>query len=143
MYLSKPKNSPSTQGLGAEETTQATEHAEIEAMIADISATVLDPFSNEYMNRHLVLAVLERVIVALVPELGREGEREGEAGVGKRVAELLAERGVDVDGEGDSGDEGEGGGDGERGGVGYRQGEGKRDRGRTVVEADYRRKKRS
>lgn len=79
----------------AEERAERIEQAEIEAMVADIQATVLEPFSNEYMNRHLVLAVLELVVSRLVPELGMDEN------TGKNVTDLLAERGVEFEGEGD------------------------------------------
>lgn len=77
----------------AEERAERIEQAEIEAMVADIQESILDPFSNEYMNRHLVLAVLELVVTRLVPELGMNES------TGKSVTELLAERGVDVEDE--------------------------------------------
>ena len=37
---------------------------------------VLDVFGDGYLNRHLGYAVLELVVVRLVPEMGEKGVRE-------------------------------------------------------------------
>lgn len=73
--------------------TYSRDDAELESMIAGVER-ILDVFSDPYLNRHLVFAVMERVVVALLPELAE----------GKSVAELLADRGVDINGD-DGGDD--------------------------------------
>jgi len=59
----------------------------LESMIRAVEE-ILDVFGDEYMNKHLVYSVLEKVVGRVVPELG-------EGGVG--VEALLAGRGVGVE----------------------------------------------
>lgn len=59
-------------------------------MIDDVSATVLAPFEDAHLNKHLVVALLEAIVAKVVPELAVDGGGTG----GGSVAALLAERGV-------------------------------------------------
>lgn len=79
------------EGAEHEAAREALGRRDVEVMVADIEDTVLDVFSNEHMNRHLMLGVVERLVVAFLPELGRD------EGVGRGLAELLADRGVGID----------------------------------------------
>lgn len=46
----------------------------------------LDVWSDDYLNRHLVYAVLELVVVRVLPELGEKGVRDlVEGRVGEEV----------------------------------------------------------
>jgi len=47
-----------------------------EDVIEEIEATVLDVFSDEYCNKHLMYSVLELVLVRLMPELAEKGVEE-------------------------------------------------------------------
>jgi len=59
---------------------------ELEGMLEAVGMTVLAPFEDSYITKHLAIAVLEAVVAKVVPELAN-----GSAG---SIAELLAERGV-------------------------------------------------
>lgn len=50
-----------------------------------IESDILDLFADEYCNKHLVYAIIELVLVRLLPELGE-----------RSVAELMEDRGVGV-----------------------------------------------
>lgn len=69
----------------SEDASQKRRHGEDMALVTVVEQTVLAPFGNAYMNRHLVFSVLERVLVAVCPELGDGGGS---------IASLLEERGV-------------------------------------------------
>ena len=64
-------------------TTTATDPEE-EALIGEIES-ILDVFSDPYMNRNLIFGIVELLFVRLMPEIGDKGIRE-----------LLEERGVAV-----------------------------------------------
>ena len=55
------------------------------AMLAEVEEDILDPFTNESMNKHLIYGILELIVVRLVPEMAE-----------KTPSELLDERGVIV-----------------------------------------------
>lgn len=57
-----------------------------ESVSRAIEADILDPLDDLYLNKHLIYAILETILVKLIPELGEQP-----------VSELLAERGVGVD----------------------------------------------
>ena len=57
-----------------------------EMIVNDIAEDMLDPFDDAYLNKHLVYAILELILVRLIPEL-----------VEQPVSELLVERGVERD----------------------------------------------
>lgn len=48
-----------------------------------IERDILDLFSDSYCNKHLVFAIIEAVVVKVIPELADQG-----------VAELMADRGL-------------------------------------------------
>lgn len=54
-----------------------------EEIITDIERDMLDPFSDAYLNKHLIYSILELVLVRLIPELAEQ-----------EISELLSERGV-------------------------------------------------
>lgn len=81
------------------------------ALLDQIDQDILAPFSDSYLNRHLIYSVLDLIIAKLVPEmadhdidrteykkgLGAASEDSGSGkvnGYGKGVFDLLAERGV-------------------------------------------------
>ena len=55
-------------------------------ILEEVEADILDCFSNENMNKHLIYGILELIIVRLIPEMAE-----------KSPSALLAERGVVVD----------------------------------------------
>lgn len=57
------------------------EQRELDRILSEIEEGVLDVFSDEYCNRHLLYSALELILVRLMPELADRG-----------VAELLDER---------------------------------------------------
>ena len=63
-------------------------------MLQTVEEEVLDAFSDSNMNKHLIYDILELIVVRLVPEMAE-----------KTPGELLAERGVDVGGEGEGEEE--------------------------------------
>lgn len=54
-----------------------------QVIINRIESDLLDPFQDQYLNKHLVYEILELLLLRLIPELGEQS-----------VGELLAERGV-------------------------------------------------
>lgn len=56
------------------------------ATVQEVETAVLDIFSDDNMNKHLVYGILELTLVKLLPELAE-----------KTPGELLAERGVSID----------------------------------------------
>lgn len=62
-------------------TANREEEREEERVLAEIEEGILDVFSDEYCNRHLLYGILELVLVRLMPELAEKG-----------VAELWEER---------------------------------------------------
>lgn len=65
-----------------EEKMKGAAAREEERMLCEIE-DVLDVFGDEYLNRHLGMAVVELVLVRLVPEMGERGVRalvEGRVG---------------------------------------------------------------
>lgn len=52
-------------------------------LLSSIECDILDPFSDEYCNKHLVFSIVETVLVRLLPELSERG-----------ITELMEERGV-------------------------------------------------
>jgi len=67
---------------------------ELQGMIEEIAVTVLAPFEDAYLNKHLAIALLEAIVAKVVPELAVD--RAGGPGGGS-VSALLAERGVGQD----------------------------------------------
>ena len=57
-----------------------------ESILQQIESDILDPLGNEYLNKHLIYAILDLVLVRLIPELTEQP-----------ISELLAERGVLLD----------------------------------------------
>jgi len=55
-----------------------------EMIVDEIVEDILDPLDDIYLNKHLMYAILELILVKLIPELGEQP-----------ISELLAERGVD------------------------------------------------
>ena len=47
-----------------------------ERMLLELELGVLDVFGDEYMNRCLVFAIVELVVVRLIPEMAEKGTRE-------------------------------------------------------------------
>lgn len=54
-------------------------------LLEAIETDLLDPFSDAYCNKHLIFAVIESVLVKLLPELSERG-----------ITELMEERGVSL-----------------------------------------------
>lgn len=54
-----------------------------EGLLEAIESDLLDPFSDAYCNKHLIFAVIESVLVKLLPELSERG-----------ITDLMEERGV-------------------------------------------------
>lgn len=61
----------------------ADDDEEEELILSAIERDILDLFADEYCNKHLVYAIIETVLVKLLPEMSEQG-----------VAEMMAERGV-------------------------------------------------
>lgn len=55
-----------------------------DTIVEEIIEDLLDPLDDVYLNKHLVYAVLELILIRLIPELAEQP-----------VSDLLAERGVD------------------------------------------------
>ena len=55
-----------------------------ETIVDEVVEDILDPLDDTYLNKHLMYAILELILVKLIPELGEQP-----------ISELLAERGVD------------------------------------------------
>ncbi|KAF6815704.1 pxa domain-containing protein [Colletotrichum sojae] len=73
-------NYGSGAGSGTETAPEEVDE-EQEQLLSEIEQGILDVFSDEYCNRHLVYGILELILVRLMPELSE-----------KTVAELLEER---------------------------------------------------
>jgi hypothetical protein len=56
-----------------------------ELLLEAIETDLLDPFSDAYCNKHLIFAIIESVLVKLLPELSERG-----------ITELMEERGVSL-----------------------------------------------
>jgi hypothetical protein len=56
-----------------------------ELLLEVIETDLLDPFSDAYCNKHLIFAIIESVLVKLLPELSERG-----------IIELMEERGVSL-----------------------------------------------
>lgn len=55
-------------------------------IVQAIEQDMLAPFDDAYLNKHLIYAMLELILVRLIPEMAEES-----------TTELLAERGVETD----------------------------------------------
>lgn len=71
-----------------------------QAIINDVVENILEPLDDVYLNKHLVYAIVELILVRLIPELEEQP-----------ISDLLAERGVEwedvsMSGDGDSSDKG-------------------------------------
>ncbi|KAF6842864.1 pxa domain-containing protein [Colletotrichum musicola] len=73
-------NHGSGAGSGTETAPEEVDE-EQEQLLSEVEQGILDVFSDEYCNRHLVYGILELILVRLMPELTE-----------KTVAELLEER---------------------------------------------------
>ncbi|KAF6838043.1 pxa domain-containing protein [Colletotrichum plurivorum] len=77
-------NTSDNHGSGVDSGTETAPEEvdeEQEQLLSEIELGILDVFSDEYCNRHLVYGILELILVRLMPEL-----------TDKTVAELLEER---------------------------------------------------
>lgn len=54
-----------------------------EVVVDQIEVDLLDPFDDQYLNKHLAYGLLELILVKLIPELAEQS-----------ITDLLAERGV-------------------------------------------------
>ena len=52
-------------------------------LLQSIETDLLDPFSDEYCNKHLVYSIIETVLARIIPELAEHS-----------VADLMEERGI-------------------------------------------------
>ncbi|KAK5088823.1 hypothetical protein LTR05_003045 [Lithohypha guttulata] len=52
-------------------------------LVDQIEQDILEPFDDVYLNKHLIYAILELILVKLIPELGQQ-----------TITDLLADRGV-------------------------------------------------
>ncbi|KAM0278083.1 hypothetical protein ACHAQH_005374 [Verticillium albo-atrum] len=71
----------SSGGMGLMDEEDEEDKKEAERVLNEIEEGVLDVFSDEYCNRHLMYGILELILVRLMPELAEKG-----------VAELWEER---------------------------------------------------
>lgn len=76
--LAGDANNGSSVGDGGEDDQQ-----ERESLLSTIETDVLDLCSDSYCNKHLMFAIVETVLVKVIPELAEHG-----------VAELMNERGL-------------------------------------------------
>ncbi|KAL1971125.1 hypothetical protein VTN77DRAFT_76 [Rasamsonia byssochlamydoides] len=63
--------------------TENNDEVEKSLLLSAIENDILDPFADEYCNKHFVFSIIETVLVRLLPELSERG-----------VTELMEERGV-------------------------------------------------
>jgi hypothetical protein len=72
-------------GDSGSEQASATQNGDLEdtVLLSSIETDILEPFSDEYCNKHLVFSIIETVLVRLLPELSERG-----------ITELMEERGV-------------------------------------------------
>lgn len=75
-------HNPSTPNPVKDEQQNQNE-VEEEIVLETIESDILDLFEDEYCNKHLIYAIIERVLVRLLPELQE-----------KSIRELLEDRGV-------------------------------------------------
>ena len=66
---------PDDAASGADAATDRDADPERERMLRELEAA-LDVFGDEYMNRRVAFAVVELVLVRLMPELAEKGARE-------------------------------------------------------------------
>ncbi|KAK1537392.1 uncharacterized protein CCOS01_02712, partial [Colletotrichum costaricense] len=64
-------NGNRTNDLGNE--SKENEDEDQQRMLAEIEESILDIFSDEYCNKHLVYSILELILVRLMPELVEKG----------------------------------------------------------------------
>jgi hypothetical protein len=76
-----PTSTTNTTSATTTTPTTSINPAEEEQILAEIDASILDVFADAYCNKHLAYAVLELVVVRLMPELAEKG-----------IAELWEER---------------------------------------------------
>jgi hypothetical protein len=69
--------------LSSATATQNSDDVEESLLLSAIENDILDPFADEYCNKHLVFSIIETVLVRLLPELSERG-----------ITELMEERGV-------------------------------------------------
>lgn len=74
---------PATSRVTAGSETPTTADEEEELILSAIERDILDLFSDEYCNKHLVYSIIETVLIKLLPEISEQG-----------VSEMMAERGV-------------------------------------------------
>ena len=75
-HAAEPRDATEGEGEGAGELPGEETDEEQERILAEFDSGVLDVFSDPYCNKHLVYAILELVLVRLVPELTERGVLE-------------------------------------------------------------------
>lgn len=84
-YTTNDRNESSHDEVPASTTRSSSQDstADTEELLEAIESDLLDPFSDAYCNKHLIYAIVELLLIKLIPELSEQS-----------VSSLMEERGI-------------------------------------------------